>query len=75
MDIVVTSNKEVKVYAVRDAFQEVFGCATVNGELAESNIAPQPVGYAAGLKVVLFLFSAYFFSVMTEAYTYKWGFD
>uniref|UniRef100_A0A8C4WUA2 Proline-rich coiled-coil 1 n=1 Tax=Eptatretus burgeri TaxID=7764 RepID=A0A8C4WUA2_EPTBU len=50
VDIVVTSNKEVKVYAVRDAFQEVFGCATVNGELAESNIAPQPVGYAAGLK-------------------------
>uniref|UniRef100_UPI00358DDB09 protein PRRC1-like isoform X2 n=1 Tax=Myxine glutinosa TaxID=7769 RepID=UPI00358DDB09 len=50
VDVVVTSNKEVKVCAVRDAFQEVFGCATVNGELAESNIAPQPVGYAAGLK-------------------------
>lgn len=51
MDIVVTSNKEVKVAAVRDAFQEVFGLAVVVGEAGQSNIAPQPVGYAAGLKV------------------------
>lgn len=51
LDIVVTSNKEVKVAAVRDAFQEVFGMAVVTGEAAPSNIAPQPVGYAAGLKV------------------------
>ncbi|NXJ64436.1 PRRC1 protein, partial [Rostratula benghalensis] len=50
MDIVVTSNKEVKVAAIRDAFQEVFGMAVVTGEAAQSNIAPQPVGYAAGLK-------------------------
>ncbi|NXN23908.1 PRRC1 protein, partial [Nycticryphes semicollaris] len=50
VDIVVTSNKEVKVAAVRDAFQEVFGMAVVTGEAAQSNIAPQPVGYAAGLK-------------------------
>ncbi|NXP22191.1 PRRC1 protein, partial [Scytalopus superciliaris] len=50
LDIVVTSNKEVKVAAVRDAFQEVFGMAVVTGEAAQSNIAPQPVGYAAGLK-------------------------
>uniref|UniRef100_A0A8D0BX14 Proline rich coiled-coil 1 n=1 Tax=Salvator merianae TaxID=96440 RepID=A0A8D0BX14_SALMN len=50
MDIVVTSTKEVKVAAVRDAFQEVFGMATVTGEPGQSNIAPQPVGYAAGLK-------------------------
>lgn len=47
----VTSNKEVKVAAIRDAFQEVFGMAVVTGEAAPSNIAPQPVGYAAGLKV------------------------
>ncbi|XP_010181183.1 PREDICTED: protein PRRC1, partial [Mesitornis unicolor] len=50
LDIVVTSNKEVKVAAVRDAFQEVFGMAIVTGEAAQSNIAPQPVGYAAGLR-------------------------
>ena len=46
-----TSNKEVKVAAIRDAFQEVFGLAVVIGEAGQSNIAPQPVGYAAGLKV------------------------
>lgn len=51
LDIVVTSNKEVKVAAIRDAFQEVFGMAVVTGEAAQSNIAPQPVGHAAGLKV------------------------
>ena len=51
LHIVVTSNKEVKVAAVRDAFQEVFGLAVVVGEAGQSNIAPQPVGYAAGLKV------------------------
>ncbi|XP_036759108.2 protein PRRC1 isoform X1 [Manis pentadactyla] len=50
LDIVVTSNKEVKVAAIRDAFQEVFGLAVVVGEAGQSNIAPQPVGYAAGLK-------------------------
>ncbi|XP_051629505.1 protein PRRC1 [Manacus candei] len=50
LDIVVTSNKEVKVAAIRDAFQEVFGMAIVTGEAAQSNIAPQPVGYAAGLR-------------------------
>lgn len=50
LDIVVTSNKEVKVAAIRDAFQEVFGMAVVTGEAAQSNIAPQPVGHAAGLK-------------------------
>ncbi|XP_070622782.1 protein PRRC1 [Erythrolamprus reginae] len=50
LDIVVTSLKEVKVAAVRQAFQDVFGMATVTGEDGHSNIAPQPVGYAAGLK-------------------------
>ncbi|KAI5099971.1 protein PRRC1 [Silurus meridionalis] len=50
VDIVVTSDKEVKVGAVRDAFQEVFGMAMVTGEACQSNIAPQPVGYAAGVK-------------------------
>ncbi|XP_061656744.1 protein PRRC1 isoform X2 [Syngnathoides biaculeatus] len=50
IDIVVTSDKEMNVDAVRDAFQEVFGMAVVTGEIGPSNIAPQPVGYAAGLK-------------------------
>ncbi|KAL2100211.1 hypothetical protein ACEWY4_004605 [Coilia grayii] len=50
VDVVVTSDKEVKVGAVRDAFQEVFGMAMVSGEAGQSNIAPQPVGYAAGVK-------------------------
>ncbi|KAK2118295.1 Protein prrc1 [Saguinus oedipus] len=60
LDIVVTSNKEVKVAAVREAFQEVFGLAVVVGEAGQSNIAPQPVGYAAGLKVVLHEFDMLF---------------
>lgn len=51
IDIVVTSDKEMNVGAVRDAFQEVFGLAMVTGESGQSNIAPQPVGYAAGVKV------------------------
>ncbi|XP_078811657.1 protein PRRC1 isoform X1 [Oryzias latipes] len=50
IDIVVASDKEIHVEAVRDAFQEVFGMATVIGEAGLSNIAPQPVGYAAGVK-------------------------
>ncbi|NWU04947.1 PRRC1 protein, partial [Cephalopterus ornatus] len=50
IDIVVASTEEVKVAAVRDAFQEVFGMAVVTGLAAQSNTAPQPVGYAAGLK-------------------------
>uniref|UniRef100_A0A3Q3WMI4 Non-canonical purine NTP phosphatase/PRRC1 domain-containing protein n=1 Tax=Mola mola TaxID=94237 RepID=A0A3Q3WMI4_MOLML len=50
IDIVVTSDKELNVEAVRDAFQEIFGMAMVTGEPGRSNIAPQPVGYAAGLK-------------------------
>ncbi|XP_037608962.1 protein PRRC1 [Sebastes umbrosus] len=50
IDIVVTSDKEKNVEAVRDAFQEVFGMALVTGEPGQSNIAPQPVGYAAGVK-------------------------
>ncbi|KAM3600107.1 uncharacterized protein V6R79_017750 [Siganus canaliculatus] len=50
IDIVMTSDKEVNVAAVRDAFQEIFGMAMVTGEPGQSNIAPQPVGYAAGIK-------------------------
>ncbi|CAK8671720.1 protein PRRC1-like [Clavelina lepadiformis] len=50
INFVVASDKEVKWAAVRDAFQSVFGTATVTGIAAQSNIAPQPVGYTAGLK-------------------------
>ncbi|XP_072228700.1 protein PRRC1 [Leuresthes tenuis] len=50
IDIVVASDKEMNVEAVRDAFQEVFGMAMVTGEPGQSNIAPQPLGYAAGVK-------------------------
>lgn len=50
IDIVVTSDREVLVEAVRDAFQDVFGMALVTGEPGQSNIAPQPVGYAAAIK-------------------------
>lgn len=62
IDIVVTSDKEINVEAVRDAFQEVFGMAMVTGEPGQSNIAPQPVGYAAGIKVssLRFLQPAFF---------------
>lgn len=48
--IVVTSKKELKVGAVRQAFQEVFGRATVVGVESQPTIAPQPVGYSAGHK-------------------------
>ncbi|XP_047535869.1 protein PRRC1-like isoform X2 [Vanessa atalanta] len=46
--IVVASDKEVKVSPVREAFQTVFGKATVIGHAAQSDVtAAQPVGYAA----------------------------
>ncbi|XP_038072140.1 protein PRRC1-like [Patiria miniata] len=48
--VVVASDKEVKVAAIRDAFQKVFGRATVVGKPSQPNIAPQPEGYAAGSK-------------------------
>lgn len=64
VDVVVTSDKEVKVAAVRDAFQEMFGLAMVTGEASQSNIAPQPLGYAAGVKVSM---PQLLVSVMTRA--------
>ena len=50
INIIVTSDKEVKWCAVRDAFQTVFGTATVSGIAAQPNIAPQPVGCLSGFK-------------------------
>lgn len=50
INIVVTSTKESKVVPVRQAFQSVFGKATVIGVDSQPNIAPQPVGYSAGVR-------------------------
>lgn len=50
IDIVVTSTKENKVGAVREAFQSVFGKATVTGVESQATTASQPVGFTAGLK-------------------------
>nr|XP_022906235.1 protein PRRC1-like [Onthophagus taurus] len=51
LDILVASDKEIKISAIREAFQQVFGKATVTGIAAQStNIAPQPVGFAAAVK-------------------------
>uniref|UniRef100_A0A6A7FTG4 Protein PRRC1-like isoform X2 n=1 Tax=Hirondellea gigas TaxID=1518452 RepID=A0A6A7FTG4_9CRUS len=46
LDLVVASDKEVKVSPVREAFQHVFGKATVSGQApaASSEVAQQPVG-------------------------------
>ncbi|XP_041367893.1 protein PRRC1-A-like isoform X2 [Gigantopelta aegis] len=50
IEIVVTSTKESKLGAVREAFQQVFGRATVSGKESQATTAAQPVGFTAGLK-------------------------
>ncbi|XP_026320895.1 protein PRRC1-like [Hyposmocoma kahamanoa] len=46
--IVVASDKDVKISPIREAFQHVFGKATIVGIPAQSDVtADQPVGYAA----------------------------
>ncbi|XP_014662244.1 PREDICTED: protein PRRC1-like [Priapulus caudatus] len=50
VDIIVASDKEAKVSPIRQAFQDVFGKADVNGLAADNSIAPQPVGFTAGMK-------------------------
>lgn len=50
IEIVVTSTKESKVLPIREAFQNVFGRATVNGKASQATTAAQPVGFTAGLK-------------------------
>ncbi|GFS84616.1 protein PRRC1-B [Nephila pilipes] len=51
INVIVASGNETKVSAVREAFQLIFGKATVQGmPVQSSSIAPQPVGYSAGLK-------------------------
>jgi len=49
VEVIVASDKEHKVNPVREAFQAVFGHATVYGLPSRAmSIAEQPVGYAAG---------------------------
>lgn len=52
IDILVASHDDIRVIGpVREAFQKVFGRATVTGvTMPPSNMAPQPIGFAAGLK-------------------------
>nr|CAH0112649.1 unnamed protein product [Daphnia galeata] len=51
IDIAVASSKELKVSSVREAFQTVFGKATVKGyESQSASVAAQPVGFASALQ-------------------------
>uniref|UniRef100_A0A182MYX4 NTPase_I-T domain-containing protein n=1 Tax=Anopheles dirus TaxID=7168 RepID=A0A182MYX4_9DIPT len=50
-EVIMASDKDEKVRPVREAFQTVFGKATIIGLPAQAvGIAAQPVGFAAGLK-------------------------
>lgn len=50
IDIAVASSNELKVSAVREAFQTVFGKASVTGYQAQSSNGPaQPVGFSSAL--------------------------
>uniref|UniRef100_A0AAG5DBY0 Non-canonical purine NTP phosphatase/PRRC1 domain-containing protein n=1 Tax=Anopheles atroparvus TaxID=41427 RepID=A0AAG5DBY0_ANOAO len=50
-EVIVASDKDDKVRPIREAFQTVFGKATVIGLPAQAScIAAQPVGFTAGLK-------------------------
>lgn len=50
-EVIVASDKDDKVRPIREAFQTVFGKATVIGLSAQApGIAAQPVGFTAGLK-------------------------
>jgi len=54
IEIVVASDKEGKVSPVREAFQTVFGQATVYGLPSKAtSIAEQPVGFASGRQAAL----------------------
>lgn len=48
--ILATTTSESKLSAVREAFQQTFGRATVVGKASEAKTAAQPVGFTAGLK-------------------------
>ncbi|XP_066597065.1 protein PRRC1-like isoform X2 [Prorops nasuta] len=51
VEIIVASDKDIKISPVRQAFQTVFGKATVTGVAVDNSaVAAQPVGFAAGVK-------------------------
>ncbi|KAG7203289.1 hypothetical protein KM043_010383 [Ampulex compressa] len=51
VEVIVASDKDIKISPVRQAFQTVFGKATVTGVPVDCTaIAAQPVGFAAGVK-------------------------
>lgn len=51
MEIIVTSDKEDKIYPVRDGFQVIFGRAVVDGIASQAKtIAAQPVGFESALR-------------------------
>lgn len=51
INVLVASKQEVKISAIREAFQSTFGKAIVNGiDAQSSNIAVQPVGFASAVK-------------------------
>ena len=54
VEVVVASDKEDKVAPIREAFQSVFGRATVYGLASKgTSIAEQPVGFASGKQAAL----------------------
>merc|ERR1719516_695622 len=54
VEVIVASDKEDKVVPIREAFQAVFGKATVTGRAARAlSIAEQPVGFASGRQAAL----------------------
>jgi len=54
VEVIVASDKDDKVTPVREAFQQVFGKATVYGLPSKSiSIAEQPVGFASGKQAAL----------------------
>ena len=54
VEVVVASDKDDKVLPIREAFQSVFGKATVYGLPSKCvSIAEQPVGFASGKQAAL----------------------
>jgi len=54
IEVVVASDKDDKIVPIREAFQTVFGKATVTGQAGRAvSIAEQPLGFAAGKQAAL----------------------
>ncbi|XP_046752839.1 protein PRRC1-like [Diprion similis] len=51
IEVVVASDKDIKIGPIQDAFEAVFGQVKVSGVASEcSKVAVQPVGFAAGIR-------------------------